>query len=73
MGLNTIREMCSKNWYILDKFTLNYLCDYWGHKNRNVSKGAKALINLYREKNPMLLERKYRGRYDKNHKNIPTE
>lgn len=64
--------MCSKNVYLLDKFTLNYLSDYWSYKNKNVSKAAKSLINLYREKNPMLLERKYRGRYNKDHKNMPT-
>lgn len=72
MGLNTVREMCDRNIYCIDKFTLNYLADYWSYKNRNVSKAAKSIINLFREKNPMLLEKKYRGRYNKDHKLMPS-
>lgn len=65
MGLNTIREMCNKNIFILDQFTVNYLADYYGYKNRNVSKAAKSIINLYRDKNPRILSKKYRGRYNR--------
>lgn len=42
--------MCERNIFVLDKFTLNYLADYWSYKNKNVSKAAKGLINLFREK-----------------------
>ena len=65
MGLNTIREMCKKNQHLLDDYNLNYLADYTTYKNKNVSKAAKSLINLFRDINPKLLEKKYRGRYKK--------
>lgn len=60
-GLNTIREMCSRNRVAIDEFSLNYLCDYYKYKNKNVSKAAKGLINLFRQINPGLLSKKYRG------------
>lgn len=62
IGLNTIREICQKNPAIIDEFHLNYLAGYYSYKNRNVSKAAKALINAFRELNPELLERRYRGK-----------
>lgn len=61
-GLNTIREMCLKNYHIIDDFNLNYLAGYFNYKNKYVSKSAKSMINLYRQINPKLLEKKYRGR-----------
>lgn len=39
-----------------------YLTTYYDYKNKNVRAAAKALINLVREINPYLLEKKYRGR-----------
>ncbi len=61
-GLNTVREICSRNRVAVDEFSLNYLCDFYKFKNKNVSKAAKALINLFRNINPGLLNKKYRGR-----------
>lgn len=39
-----------------------YLASYYDYKNKNVRMAAKALINLVREINPYLLEKKFRGR-----------
>jgi protein SDA1 len=65
MGLNTIREMCIKHPLIVDAFHLNYLAGFYGFRNKNVSRAAKSLINLYRDLNPKLLEKKFRGRNKK--------
>lgn len=47
-GLNTIREMCVKNYHILDEFNLNYLASYHNYKNKYVCRAAKSIVNLYR-------------------------
>lgn len=47
-GLNTIREMCVKNYHIMDADNLNYLAGYNDFKNKYVSRSAKSIINLYR-------------------------
>ena len=60
-GFNTIREMCNKNPLLLDGDSADYLISYIEFKNRNVSKAAKSLLNLFREINPMLLHKKLRG------------
>jgi protein SDA1 len=64
LGLNTIRIMCSKAPLIMDEDTINYLADYKDYKERNVTAAARALINLYRDLNPELLQKKHRGRFD---------
>lgn len=61
-GLNTIREMCIKNYHILDEFNLNYLASFYNYKNKYVCRSAKSIVNLYRQINPKLLEKKYRGK-----------
>lgn len=62
IGLNTIREVFSKQSSIITEEAMLYLCTYYDYKNKNVRMAAKALINLVREINPYLLEKKYRGR-----------
>lgn len=62
MGLNVLREMCIKNHLIMDEFHLNYLAEYKDYKNKNVSSSAKSIINLYRQVNPKLLNKKFQGR-----------
>ena len=62
IGLNTIREVYSKCTSIITEEAMLYLCTYYDYKNKNVRMAAKALINLIREINPYLLEKKYRGR-----------
>lgn len=41
---------------------VHYISTYYEYKNRNVSTAAKGFINVVRDLNPELLERKYRGR-----------
>jgi len=62
MGLNTIREICIKNPMIMDDFHLNYLAEFKNYKNRNVANAARSLINQFRDINPKLLNKKFRGR-----------
>lgn len=66
MGLNVIREMCIKNPAILDEFNLNYLAEYKDYKNKNVASAAKSIVNYFREVNPLLLNKKFRGRNNQN-------
>ena len=42
---------------------MTYLCSYYEYKNKNVSTAAKSVINLVREINPYLLEKKFRGKF----------
>ena len=62
LGMNTIREMASRNKFILDEFNLNFLAQHYNYKNSNVARAAKAIINLYRTINPKLLDKKFYGR-----------
>ena len=62
IGLNTIREVYSKLTSIITEDNMMYLCTYYDYKNKNVRMASKALINLVRDINPYLLEKKYRGR-----------
>ena len=62
MGLNTIRELCSKNPLIMNEFHLNYLAEFKNYKNRNVTAAAKSIINIFRDINPKLLHKKFRGK-----------
>lgn len=62
MGINVIRELAMKNSEILDEDMVHYISSYYEYKNRNVSTAAKGFINVVRDLNPELLERKYRGR-----------
>ncbi len=47
---------------LLDQFHVGYLTNFYKYKNRNVAKAAKSLINLYRDINPKMLEKRYRGK-----------
>jgi protein SDA1 len=62
IGLNTIREVYAKLNSIIKEEDMLYLASYYEYKNKNVRMAAKALINLVRDVNPDLLEKKYRGR-----------
>ena len=43
-----------------------YLCTYYEYRNKNVSRAAKSVINFVRQYEPMLIEKKYRGNFEKN-------
>ena len=64
MGINVIREMCSKAPLIMDADTLNYLASFKDYRNKNVKIAARALINLFRDLNPDMLEKQHQGRFD---------
>jgi protein SDA1 len=64
MGINTIREIASKQHNILDSEKLSYICDFADYKNKNVNQSSKSIINLYRDVNPKLLHKKFRGRVE---------
>ena len=49
----------------MDDFHLNYIAEYRNYKERNVSQAARAIINLFRDLNPDLLNKKYRGKPQK--------
>ncbi len=62
IGLNTLREIFTKLPSLVTEDIMVYISTYYGFKNKNVSTAAKSIINLVREINPALLERKFRGR-----------
>ena len=60
--LNTIREVCSRCYLAMDEDLLQDLSKYKSYRDKSVSAAARSLIQLFREKNPFLLERKDRGK-----------
>ncbi|KAF2353460.1 SDA1 domain [Trinorchestia longiramus] len=65
MGLNAIRELCSRNIHAMNEDLLQDLVGYRNNKNKGVYTAARSLMALYRVKNPHLLAKKTRG--------VPTE
>lgn len=62
VGLNSLREICSRCPLAMNSTLLQDLSNYKKFKNKGVMMGARSLIGLYREKNPTLLHRKDRGK-----------
>eukprot|EP00747_Dinoflagellata_sp_TGD_P208258 gnl/TRDRNA2_/TRDRNA2_81776_c0_seq1.p1 gnl/TRDRNA2_/TRDRNA2_81776_c0~~gnl/TRDRNA2_/TRDRNA2_81776_c0_seq1.p1 ORF type:complete len:747 (+),score=180.16 gnl/TRDRNA2_/TRDRNA2_81776_c0_seq1:134-2374(+) len=62
VGLNAIREVCSRSVNILNEEELADLSEFRKFKNKGVSVAARSLINVYRELHPQLLHRSLRGR-----------
>lgn len=61
-GLNCIREMCQRMPLLMEEDDLNFLATLRYFKSKSVSSSAKALINLYRDLNPYLLRKEFRGK-----------
>ena len=61
-SLNTIREICSRCYLAMDEDLLHDLSKYKSYRDKSVSASSRSLIQLFREKNPQLLERKDRGK-----------
>ena len=61
-GLNSIREMCVRMPLLMEADDLEFLAKLRYFKNKGVSTAARGLINLYRDLNPMLLTKEFRGR-----------
>ncbi|ODV84764.1 hypothetical protein CANARDRAFT_28904 [[Candida] arabinofermentans NRRL YB-2248] len=61
-GLNTIREILTRNPAGIDDTLLQDLTEYKGSKAKAVVAGARGLISLYREVAPEMLSKKDRGK-----------
>merc|ERR1712203_596593 len=62
IGLNTIREICTRSVNILNEEELGDLAGYRKSKSKGVAMAARSLINTYRELHPQLLHQSLRGR-----------
>jgi len=62
VGLNGIREVCSRAVNILSEDELADLVGFRKFKHKGVAMAARSLINTYRELDPNLLHRSLRGR-----------
>lgn len=61
-GINTIREILSRNPLAIEAPLLQDLTEYKGSKSKAVMMAARSLITLYREVAPEMLTRKDRGK-----------
>ncbi|GFQ96703.1 protein SDA1 homolog, partial [Trichonephila clavata] len=62
VGINAIREICTRCPLAMDSEYLDDLAQYKKFKNKNVTEAAKSIINLFREINPKMLKRRYKIR-----------
>lgn len=62
IGLNALREVCSRCPLSMDEDLLRDLVLYKNYKDKSVVMAARSLITLYREQIPNLLHKKDRGR-----------
>ncbi|KAK9468275.1 SDA1-domain-containing protein [Lipomyces arxii] len=61
-GLNTIREILTRNPLAIEADLLQDLTEYKGSKSKSVLMAARSLIGLYRDVAPEMLARKDRGK-----------
>ncbi|OBZ86955.1 Protein SDA1 [Choanephora cucurbitarum] len=62
VGINGIREICSRQPLAIDATLLQDLAQYKQHRDKGVLMAARSLIALFREINPEMLARKDRGK-----------
>ena len=62
LGLNTVRELCLRVPLAMDATLLADLIEYRKDKDRGVVAAARGLLQLYRDRLPELLPKKYRGK-----------
>ena len=62
IGLNTVREILKRCPLAVDDTLLQDLTGYKKYRDKGVVSAARSLIQLYRELNPSLLEKKDRGK-----------
>jgi len=62
VGLNSIREICSRCPLVMTDDLLQDLTQYKVKQDKSVMAASRSLMQLYRRINPMLLARKDRGR-----------
>uniref|UniRef100_A0A0A9VNW7 Protein SDA1 n=2 Tax=Lygus hesperus TaxID=30085 RepID=A0A0A9VNW7_LYGHE len=62
IGLNAIRELCSRCPFAMNEDLLRDLVQYKNYKEKSVCMAARALIHLYRTSMPEMLHKKDRGK-----------
>lgn len=62
IGLNAVREICSRCPLSMDEDLLQDLAQYKTHRERSVMMAARSLIQLFRNVRPELLHKRDRGR-----------
>lgn len=62
VGLNAVREICSRCPLAIGEDLLRDLVQYKNYKEKSVMMAARSLIQLYRQSMPDMLHRKDRGR-----------
>jgi len=62
VGLNAVREICSRCPLAIDQDLLQDLVEYKKHRSKTVMMAARSLICVYRHSNPELLHKRDRGR-----------
>lgn len=62
IGLNAVREICSRCPLVMNEDLLRDLAQYKNYKERSVMMAARSLIHSYRSSMPELLHKKDRGR-----------
>jgi len=62
VGLNAIREVCSRNTLVMSADLLQDLVQYKMYKSKTVMMAARSLMQLYRNVDASLLHKKDRGR-----------
>jgi len=62
VGLNAVRELCSRCPLAMSTDLLQDLVGYKGYKDKAVMMAAKSLIQIFRASHPELLHKKDRGR-----------
>ncbi|XP_012278204.1 protein SDA1 homolog [Orussus abietinus] len=62
IGLNTVREICSRCPLVMNEDLLRDLVQYKSYKERSVMMAARSLIALFRNTMPDMLHKKDRGR-----------
>lgn len=62
VGINAVREMCTRCPLAMGEDLLQDLVQYKSHRDKAVMMAARSLIGLFRKTNPDMLHRKDRGR-----------
>ena len=62
VGLNAIRELCTRQPLAMDATLLQDLAQYKTHRDKGVMMAARSLIALFRDRAPELLHKRDRGK-----------
>ncbi|CAD7946462.1 unnamed protein product [Amoebophrya sp. A25] len=62
VGINSLREIACRVPLALEEEEVHDLCGFRKYKHKGVRVGVKSIVNMYRELNPALLQRQFRGK-----------